>query len=380
MKMLVLADDLTGALEVGAKFASEGIVCMVTAELSLSPPGFNDEIQVLVIDTESRHLSPSEAGRRVRILATAARERRVRYLYKKTDSTLRGNIGRELESLSAAYGGLPVVFAPAYPEMGRTVEHGRLYVNSRPVSETEFASDPLNPIRESDIPTLLASQSRLAVHSPPVLDAEEMPGGIHVCNGTTDEDVLACARFMLATPALRLAAGPAAFAHCLAKLVDWPRKKLARLPSVEGCLIVNGSRNEVSARQISHALSCGLRSIPPCGATEADSSWLILMPEPGTAGGPLQIARRTGEKVKNILRQAAPDALFIFGGDTARAVVQDLGSPPLHPLGEVLPGVPLTRTAFPGKESRDLYLLTKAGGFGTVEIVSEIQQLLRRKE
>jgi uncharacterized protein YgbK (DUF1537 family) len=383
MKMLVLADDLTGALEVGAKYACEGIASLVTTELSLSPRGLEDDVQVLAIDTDSRHLSPSEAGRRVYVLATVARERRFRYVYKKTDSTLRGNIGRELESLSAAYGGLPVVYSPAYPEMGRTVEHGTLYINGLPVSETGFALDSLNPNRESHIPTLLASQSRLAVHSPPLLDESgEILPGIHVWDGTTEEDVLACARLLLGKPALCLIAGPAALAHCIAKLVDWPRKELARLPSIERCLIVGGSRNEVSIRQIEHALAGKFHSVSPSSAGEAfaNPSWYILRPDVEMAGNPLERARRMGEIVRGILEECAPEALFIVGGDTARGIVQALGSPSLYPIGEVVPGVPLSRIARTSKRTADMYLVTKSGGFGPVDIVSAIRQKLQRKD
>ncbi|HYK89690.1 MAG TPA: four-carbon acid sugar kinase family protein [Acidobacteriota bacterium] len=382
MRMLVLADDLTGALEAGAKFAGEGITSLVTTELSLSPPSMRSDVEVLVIDTDSRHLSPSDAGRRVRILSSLARRLGIRYLYKKTDSTLRGNIGRELECLSTAFDGLPILYAPAYPEMGRTVVDGHLLVGGRPVTQTELSEDALNPIRESHIPTLLASQSSLPVFSLPSLHCDNgIPSGIHVCDGRTDEDITACARLFLETQTLRLAAGPAALAHGIARLADWPRKILAPLPSVERCLIVSGSRSEVSVRQMECALNCGFRSSSPTNVTDellASLSWIILEPAGDVHGNPLQIARQVGTTIRDVLQQATPDALLIFGGDTARAVVQALGSPGLHPLGEVLPGVPLSRIARP--DTRHLYMMTKAGGFGSNGIIAELRRQLQRKD
>ncbi len=378
--MLVLADDLTGALETGAKFALEGITSLVTTELSLSPRSHANGVEVLVIDTNSRHLSPSDAGRRIHVLAALARRLEVPRLYKKTDSTLRGNIGRELESISAAYGGSPVLYVPAYPEMGRTVSGGRLQVNGISVSETGFAADVLNPIRESHIPTVLGGQTSLPVYSPPVLNADTgIPTGIHVCDGTTDEDILACARIFLERPDLCLAAGPAALAHGIARLVGWPRKNLAHVPSIERCLIVNGSRNEVSVRQMEYALSSGFRRIGPSWVmSEVPAcSWIILA-QAEEVGNPLQAARQTGRAVREILQHFPADALLIFGGDTARAVVQSVGSPSLLPLAEALPAVPISRMARAG--ARELYLITKAGGFGPPDIVMELFGRLQRKD
>jgi 4-hydroxythreonine-4-phosphate dehydrogenase len=68
------------------------------------------------------------------------------------------------------------------------------------------------------------------------------------------------------------------------------------------------------------------------------------------------------------------DALVVFGGDTARAVLEELGAPRLEPLGEVLPGVPVSALPFAGRE---LPLVTKAGGFGEPDVVDRIRRWLR---
>jgi uncharacterized protein YgbK (DUF1537 family) len=128
-RILVLADDLTGALEAGAKFAGQGIRTLVSTELNLRPKGCDESIGVLVIDAETRHLPAAEAGQRVRELAHAAGEQGFRYLYKKTDSTLRGNIASELGALAEAFPGSALLYVPAYPRMGRTVKRGMLYVH-----------------------------------------------------------------------------------------------------------------------------------------------------------------------------------------------------------------------------------------------------------
>ena len=101
-RMLVLADDLTGALEVGAKFAATGAGVMVQTNLR-SPLNKCQEEPVLVVDTETRHTPPGQARQIVSDLSRAASEAGFHYVYKKTDSTLRGNITAEIKGLCDAF-------------------------------------------------------------------------------------------------------------------------------------------------------------------------------------------------------------------------------------------------------------------------------------
>lgn len=82
-----------------------------------------------------------------------------------------------------------MIYAPAYPALGRAVRQGRLYVNGVPVEETEFARDPLNPIHASDIPRVLAAQGAVPVFADSVELAERLAPGIYVCDGESTADV-----------------------------------------------------------------------------------------------------------------------------------------------------------------------------------------------
>ena len=150
--ILGIADDLTGAIETGAKFAGCGLEARVTTDLAVAGA---PEIPVLVVDTESRHLTAELAGRTVYESVASALRFAPWLVYKKTDSTLRGNIAAEFRALLALMPQRPLVYAPAYPEMGRTVRRGRLFVGGLPVNESIFATDPMDPVRESDIVALL---------------------------------------------------------------------------------------------------------------------------------------------------------------------------------------------------------------------------------
>jgi D-threonate/D-erythronate kinase len=158
-RILVLADDLTGALEVGSKFAAAGVKSLVRTGPGLSPRDLHDALGALVVDSETRHLGSTEAARRIHELAHSAYTEGFPIVYKKTDSALRGNIGAELAALIEAYSGSPLLYVPAYPQMGRTVKNCSLYVDGVLVGDTCFAIDPLNCVKESHIPTLLAANA-----------------------------------------------------------------------------------------------------------------------------------------------------------------------------------------------------------------------------
>jgi D-threonate/D-erythronate kinase len=350
MEALALADDLTGALETGAKFAA---LVTTSREQSCLPR------RVLVIDTESRHLSPSEAAERI-TMASAANHARL--IYKKTDSALRGNIGAELGALLAVHADSPLIYVPAYPAMGRTVKRGHLHVHGSPAHQSAFANDALNPVSDSDIARVLRKQTQAPIFSIAVEDLKELePGAIYICDGESDAEIAEAARVLTNGAGRMLAAGPAAFAEAIAQRIGLPKGRIQPWPKIESCLVINGSRHELSLRQVCHAKELGWRvadanSIP-------DPQWVIL----DAAGD----AQTIGAMVRGILTHRQFEALTIFGGDTAYGILSAIGEPALYPLGEIVPGVPLSKAA-----DRDLYLITKAGGFGPVDVLPKIRNAL----
>jgi len=349
--VLALADDLTGALETGAKFAAAGVEAVVSAE----PEGAPDA-PVVVLDTETRHLAAGAAAERVERLVRAAREAGARFLYQKTDSTLRGNIGAELGAVARGWPGAALVYAPAYPRMGRTVRAGRLYVNGVPVSETAFARDPLNPVVESEIARVLGP---------------EAAGAVRIWDGATDADVAEAAR--AAVEGGGAAAGPAALAEALAAILDLPRGAAPEWPPVRRALLVNGSLHPVAQRQQEHAEAHGW---PAAGPEEAGTApWTVLrVPDIAGESAPGR-ARRVGGMVAGVLARTGCEGLVVFGGDTAYGIVRALGCPVLWPLREIVPGVPLARATVRGRE---LYLVTKAGGFGPPAAATAIRAIMEK--
>jgi uncharacterized protein YgbK (DUF1537 family) len=177
MQVLAIADDTTGALEVGAKLAGLGVRTLVTTLLAGWP-----DAPALVVDTQSRQLEPAQARERVAAVAMAAREAGVPYLYKKTDSTLRGNIASEFEALMDVFPDRRLVWVPAYPAMGRVLINGELYVDGVPLGQTASA-----------------------------------PGAVKVCDGQSDDDLRAVAAALARDVKPSIAAGAAGFRGILGR-------------------------------------------------------------------------------------------------------------------------------------------------------------------
>jgi D-threonate/D-erythronate kinase len=320
--LLVIADDLTGALEAGAKFAGRGLAAVVSTRAIERA-----DCPVLVTDTESRHLSEDEAYRAVAAVACPD----FAIIYKKTDSALRGNIGAELRALSEVCPDHSITYIPGYPALGRIVKNGCLFVDGVPVHQTTFAVDPLNPVRDSSIRSVLGADFRGTI-----------------CGGETDPEIAQAVAVALAGSPRCILAGPASVAAELANLLDMERGMPEPCPRVETCLIVNGSLHEASARQIRFAEQNG------CASTACEAPWRIV-PTPLPAG----------------FRYETVDAVMVFGGDTALSVVRLLGDPPLKPIGEVVNGVAVSRVG-----QQDLILISKAGSFGNERLICEVKRKL----
>src|SRR5579885_958127 len=128
LRITALADDATGALETGCRLNANG----VPSRVWLIPPP--PERCSAVVNTQSRHCTPSEARARIRQVLKLIRE--PGWIFKKTDSTLRGNIAPEIAEIFDHCDCRAFVYAPAYPAMGRTVVQGRLFVHGMPVEQT----------------------------------------------------------------------------------------------------------------------------------------------------------------------------------------------------------------------------------------------------
>jgi uncharacterized protein YgbK (DUF1537 family) len=417
--LLVLADDLTGALDTGVQFAKGGIptrVCLRWEKDGAGDSGPSPAEGALVINSGTRHCAPGEARRVIKEIL--ARHPAIPYVYKKTDSTLRGNIGAELEALVQARNLRVLPFVPAYPNLGRTTRQGRQYLDGLPIDETAAARDALNPVRSSFIPAIIAEESALPVRLIPA-GAGGPAGGpeIRVYDAESNADLRNTAHALWEQGLLETAAGCAGFAEPLVERIPFAGgggaasggpegRPLKPPPAARPVLIISGSRHPVSLAQVRTAVEAGVPALgvegskllrPPwfegeeaasvisrCGELLAAGGRCILGTRMslgqeeaggGETAGAYGIAGLLGKLLKPILRLTGPIHLAVFGGDTLSGIMETLDCRFLEPIGEIRPGVVLAGAERPGG---GLFIAAKSGAFGEPGIITEIVDFFHR--
>ena len=412
--LAILADDFTGALDTGVKFAGRGLRTVVLRGFPAAVPDGG----IVVIDTGSRHLDPASAARAVAASVGSLRGK-ARFYYKKTDSTLRGNIGAEIEALLRATGEDRLAFIPAYPAMGRTTEGGIQLVDGVLLELTDAARDPIDPVTCSSVAEILGSQTGIAVSGVPVGGIPSMGNPaespvVFVFDASTDEDLTAAARTLKRDGGFRLFAGCAGFAARLPDVLGLPTGPSRIVTGDPPALAVCGSVNPRTMAQAAAAERSGWRGVrvhPDVlfgGAPEetqggreligslrsafAAGERIILKsagsPEEreendtaaaayGLSGSdiPSAVAASLARITGMVLEDPGVGTLLVFGGDTAGAILDRMGVHSLVPSSEPLPGVVVSEIGYGGKR---IVLVTKAGGFGGDDVIGRIDDYFRR--
>ncbi|WP_025948742.1 four-carbon acid sugar kinase family protein [Geobacillus thermocatenulatus] len=158
MKIGVIADDLTGANATGVRLAKQGFK---TATFVRNASLTNiEKYDAICVDTDSRYSPKEIAENRVRQAVNYFKQWNVKIICKRIDSTVRGNIGLEIDTVLHELGDRSVaVVVPSFPDSGRMTTGGYLLVDGIPVQETDVAKDPLTPVDQSFVPALIQQQS-----------------------------------------------------------------------------------------------------------------------------------------------------------------------------------------------------------------------------
>lgn len=441
MSVLLVADDLTGAGDSGIQLVEAGLHTRILLSPRAEPQGEKVSTEppvdrgagsdgpavpdVLVLDTDSRHLPPEKATARVRAAFEALPPSSGTLLVKKIDSTLRGNVGPELEAALAASGAELAVLTPAYPAQDRTVRDGVLYVSGRRLETTEFGDEGPEADPVSSIPTLLRRQigstvetiDRTLLHEGDRSVRERLdrcaarPPRIAVCDAETPSDLRRIVRYGRHSGRRILWVGSAGLVGALAVEAVGEEETGVSRPLREGndcsrpgagILFVVGSLHARSRRQLDLLLETGSvapfevdphllldGTVPEAEGTpvatrirealRTRSGAALYTPKKPVAGPNESDARaRIAGGLAGIARRAvrtqdSPPLLFLTGGETARAVCTMLGITGLDLIRAVEEGVPMARAV--GEWNGPL--ITKAGGFGTEEVMTEALRLAR---
>ncbi len=390
-RLIVVADDLTGAMDVAGPLADRGLSTWVVASTNGCTLATFPTADVVSINADSRHFSAERAAQRVRSVVRELMHPDSEILIKKIDSTLRGNVVVETLAMLEASGRSAAVVAPAFPRQGRTLVDGVVHVDGVSLRETNFARDALSPPPSEPLHVLFRrADAHADVHSVgrggPITLAQDRRRQIFVVDSVSDEDLRATLRTVEGRLEDTLLVGSAGIAEALAEVCFEPAPEAFTAPMLQGALLfVVGSRTEQSAQQANALVKAGPARIvaAPNGyidiaaALRATEPVLVLKATPDTKwgeGDPTEVARCLGEGVATLLERRSIAAVVATGGDTAVAVLEHLSQPILRVLGTLLPGIPFSRIQAGGRE---VWFVTKAGGFGSRDVFVTIARRLR---
>ncbi len=412
-RLLILADDLTGAADCANAFATHGLSATVVFEET------NEDIatDILAIDCDTRHLSPEDAAAKV---AQITRQYTLHNpdlsVFKKVDSTLRGNIGAELHAvleerrITQPRPPIIAIMAPAFPAIGRTTLDGHQMVHGIPLHQTEMWKH--NRLAgEAHIPTMLQNSglrtTLLALHSvrsgglqlSAAMHHASLESDVLVCDAENDEDLKAIAEASISLGAGAVWVGSAGLAYQLPQAVRLPISSPLPLDQLElssaPILFVVGSMSTVSQRQAAtlertasatsiHIQPSTLLSGPASAAWVAASARIheslkvghdtLLLLDANQRADPSE-ERQLTHALGLMLAPYAKivGALVATGGETARAILRGWGAASLVLIEEVEPGLPCSLAKL---NSRRLPVLTKAGAFGNDDTLISCREFL----
>jgi len=382
------------------------------------------EVDAVVVSLKSRSIDPGSAVSRSRAAETWLRGRGAGHVLFKIcstfDSTDKGNIGPVMDALRADSGDVIVLVTPAFPETGRTVYQGNLFVGAVPLNESPLKDHPLNPMHDSNLVRVLARQSKTRVG---LVDLSAVARGADAVRARLSElaqqgigAAIADAVFerdleTLGTVALEhgISVGASGLGLGLARALVGSGRVSANAPAAISEAVVGGPAACLAG-------SCSQATLQQIARAEAVMPVLHLDPERVVAGkeetqrsvawaserikqGPILIAsssspeqvaalqaRHGRDAAGHAIEQAMADIaealvasgvrrLVVAGGETSGAVVDRLGIPGFLVGAEIAAGVPVLRSV--GGKQAAMLLALKSGNFGGPDFFTDALKLMR---
>ncbi len=418
-----IADDYTGASDLANTLTRQGLRTVQTIGVpsdDLAMP----EVDAVVVSLKSRSIEAGLAVSKSRDAEKWLRGRGARHVLFKIcstfDSTDAGNIGPVMDALRADSGDAIVLVTPAFPETGRTIYQGNLFVGLVPLNESPLKDHPLNPMHDSNLVRVLARQSKtkiglveLAVLTrgadavkARLADLAAKGTGAAIIDAVFDRDLET-----IGTVALdhRLSVGASGIGLGLARALVASGKVRSSAPNAVAGAAVGGPAACLAG-------SCSQATLGQIASAERAMPVLHLDPDRVVAGkeearravawavervgsGPILIAssstpeevaalqsRHGRDAAGHAIEQAMADIaeglvrsgvrrLVVAGGETSGAVVDRLKIPGFLVGEEIAAGVPVLRAV--GAKNGDMLLALKSGNFGGPEFFSDALKLMR---
>ncbi len=421
LKLGCIADDYTGASDLANTLTRAGLRTVQTIGVPADDLAL-PEVDAVVVSLKSRSIEAELAVSRSRAAETWLRGRGAAHVLFKIcstfDSTDKGNIGPVMDALRADSGDRIVLVTPAFPETGRTVYQGNLFVGSVPLNESPLKDHPLNPMHDANLVRVLARQSRTKVGLVELSVVTRGPEAVRARLAALSADGFGAAIIDAVFDLDLETIGIVALDHRVSVGASGMGLGLARALAAAGGTNACSATSDTAVGGPAACLagSCSQATLGQIASAEKVMPVLHLDPERTVAGpdearralawardrlkdGPVLIASSTtpdqvaalqarhgrdaaGHAIEQAMAdiaeglvQAGVRRLVVAGGETSGAVVDRLKIPGFLVGDEIAAGVPVLRAV--GAEAGDMLLALKSGNFGGPAFFSDALGLMR---
>jgi uncharacterized protein YgbK (DUF1537 family) len=412
----IIADDLTGASDTGVQYKRRGLRTLISAEIDLDQINtLSDEFDVISINADTRAKFPQDAYNMTYNLVKHIKNKEYKYIYKKVDSVLRGNVAQELEAMMDAMNVPLAVVAISYPENGRTLCNGVLTISNTNsiksgIDAIKVFSDGMN-VKVQGIGIEVVREGKEALMKAVASGCSE-GGQVFVIDAVTDEDLAIVRDASLAVERKMILCGSAGLAKQLSLLEPREEKGEAAFSKKDGItLVMIGSYNTCTAEQVQTLVSeTGIPLITVftrdilAGKNEMVNQEISKQADDLISGGcrllavvvdtllpgyidtendrigiikdSLSITNAMGCFARQFCERYAVNAIVSSGGDTSLAILNALNANGIELEAEIVSGVPVGQLV--GGIAEGIAIVTKSGGFGKKDcLVRSIEYLDR---
>lgn len=402
-----IADDFTGATDLANNLVRNGM--RVVQTIGVPQRNLDQDVDAVVVALKSRNLEPEDAITQSLEALDWLRAQGAQQIYFKYcstfDSTPKGNIGPVTEALMDALDTDFTIATPAFPDNGRSVFKGYLFVGDVLLSESGMRDHPLTPMTDPNLVRVLQAQCKKKVglisYQSVLAGAQAVTDriaelcaqniSIAIVDAVSNEDLYRIAPALKNLPLITAGSGVAIGLPGNFGLIARPETSV--LPPASGYrAIISGSCSEATNRQVAHFKQLGgaAYAINPLDLASKSASEILsnilawakpLLPNGSvliySTAKPDEVraiqaklgTQAAGSAIENMLASVADGLvslgvgqLLVAGGETSGACVRELGVDQMQIGPQIDPGVPW---CYAQGKGQSLHLALKSGNFGT---------------
>lgn len=402
----IFADDLTGALDAAAPFAARG--CKVRVSTTSEVPSITGDVDVIAVNMGTRHADRYSVESTTRRVVAQLSDLGITFLFNKIDSTLRGNPGVEVFHAAKLLDLDHAIICSAYPQNGRTISGGIIYVEGLPVTVTDVGNDQLSTVPANHVADIvehalyrngLADKAYVQT-STGLHPAQDDKPTLLTLDASSSNDLHEISNRVLSVAGIKLVAGSAGLSIAFAEVLSSKfERREQRNNNFKNILLVTCSQRSIINDQLSHlknfagyvdlemSFDDALRGIPEQDQARLNSAFsengvtvvrlangCEELRQENVSSAAEALVTNMGGVVRNMVEHRKPNVLVVIGGDTLAGITDACEISTIRLEDELQPG-----TTFGVVESgllTGIRIVTRAGGFGNKESITDLVRKL----